>query len=217
MVSSSVVRLEWVLISPPSHCNMAAEKSHGENLLAHSSSRSKWLVLVLSEPIVSQKMYIQKWICAGLLAGAFLALFSPCIPACKTWTWSVVNFVSPYDLKRLIPWEFIEGGAGGSELPAFRTLYSRFLLPSVAVSVSVCFSYRARNIVPVLWNFSHFSWLPPPLDFPPPTPSSPASRRLPAPITPGFPPPPVPPHHWAARLILNNKCIYSRIPQRLTL
>ena len=48
----------------------------------------------------------------------------------------------------------------------------------------LCVLFLLQNIVPMLQNFSHFSRLLPPSDIPPPARSSPASRRLPAPITP---------------------------------
>ena len=53
----------------------------------------------------------------------------------------------------------------------------------------ICVLFLLRNIVPMLRNCSHFSRLPPLLDIPPPSPSSPASRRPPAPLTPGLRPP----------------------------
>ena len=77
-------------------------------------------------------------------------------------------------------------GMGGSEHPASCTLHSRFPPPSIAAPASAYFSYC--KICANVAKFSHFSWLPPLLDIPSPAPSSPASRRPPAPITARFPP-----------------------------
>ena len=82
-------------------------------------------------------------------------------------------------------WEGGGGGGQGSEFFASRTLYFRFLTPSLMAPASVCFFYceKLRNVAKFA---SCFSRLPPPWVFPSPALPSPASRRLPAPITPRF-------------------------------
>ena len=58
----------------------------------------------------------------------------------------------------------------------------------------------------MLRKFSHFS-PPPPLDIPPPSPSSPASRRLTAPLLPVYRPlyPPPPPRNQMRGLFMQAK------------
>ena len=66
------------------------------------------------------------------------------------------------------PWE--------SEFPASRTLYSRFQPPSLVLSTFMCFSCceKLHNVAKFISYFSRvpaclqFSFLPPPLNFPPP-------------------------------------------------
>ena len=97
------------------------------------------------------------------------------------------------------------GGTEGSDLPAPRTLHSPFPPPSIAVPASVCFSY-CEIFCQCCENFP-ISSPPPALDIPPPSPSSPASRRLPSLITPRLPPPvhPPPPHNKMRGLFMRAK------------
>ena len=90
------------------------------------------------------------------------------------------------------------GGDRGSELPASRTLHSRFPPPSVAVPASVCFSYCEILCQCCEMFFispgSHPLWisrLPPPL-LPPPV-------DFPRPLLPGSRPP-FPPHQGACHI-----------------
>ena len=97
-------------------------------------------------------------------------------------------------MKRAIGWWAQMGGG-------VRGVWTSYLPhPALPVPASycggshLCVLFLLWNILPMLQNFSHFSGLPPLLDIPPPTLSSPSSRRLPAPITHGFPLPVPPPH-----------------------
>ena len=84
------------------------------------------------------------------------------------------------------------GGRGESEFPASRTFYSRFPPPSLGVPSSACFLCVLclfRNIVQCCKIPFLFLPTPSPLGIPSLALSSPASRTLPAPITPGFLPP----------------------------
>ena len=113
-------------------------------------------------------------------------------------------------------------GGGGQKGPIFppppRTLHSPLPPPSIAVPASVCFSY-CEIFCQCCGNFP-ISPPPPALDIPPPSPSSPASRRLTAPITPGLPPlvPPPPPRNQMRGLFMRAKShevtlkiIYNRV------
>ena len=75
----------------------------------------------------------------------------------------------------------------GSETPASRTFYSRFLSPSIGVPASLFYFYSRmlRNIA----NFSPFLPLPANLGIPLPALSPPASPTPPSPILPGSQPP----------------------------
>ena len=89
------------------------------------------------------------------------------------------------------------GGTGGKRVglnfPLPGTLYSRFPPTSLVGPASVCFFY-CEILLNVAKFISYFRPTPAPLGIVSPALSSPASRTLPAPITPGFPPPCPHPH-----------------------
>lgn len=85
-----------------------------------------------------------------------------------------------------------EGGTGVCELSASLTLYSWFPLPSIVVCFFCVYFFCCK----ILHNIMKFFFISPgstSLAIPPPTTPSPSYRctsyRLPASITPGFPPP----------------------------
>ena len=104
------------------------------------------------------------------------------------------------------------GEVRGSEFPASRTLYSRFPPSPLVVLASVYFSIA--KYCPMLQNSFPFS-LDSTLGIPFPTLSSPTSRTLPAPISPGFSPPCPPPQynktHPEAQSVDQLNCLTSSV------